>query len=296
MQNYSCTTWIFGVNNEGEQQWSYSSPFEELRDAANDMILLNDGSLLVASGVGTEIDWPSVNDIYFEKYLMKLGASNNLEWEIEFPGQYPSSFTKTSNIILIDEEDEFLASGTSTYVYPTEDSSTIRGWLYKGTTSGDSIWSREYVFLNNQMNSHVIYDLKETKDNGFVIAGESHDRTYQDSIHQQAWLLKVDEYGCLIPGCHLVKTKEVQNQEIKLVIYPNPTVDYLNFYLDSNSGKIRDGKIQITDLSGKMIGLFKYDSPGTTFILPVTDYPSGKYVLQYIEEGVLKASKIFIIL
>jgi hypothetical protein len=144
VENYTCNTWIFGLNSQGGYLWSYFSPSGVLRDAANDMILLEDGSLLVASGVGTEIEWPSVNDIYFEKYILKLDPNKNKEWDIEFPGQYPSSLTRTSNLILVGDESEFLATGTSTYVFPSEDSLTRKGWLFKGTISGDSIWTREY--------------------------------------------------------------------------------------------------------------------------------------------------------
>lgn len=295
VEDYTYTTWIFGLNSQGGHQWSYFSPYGVLRDAANDMILLGDGSLLIASGIGTEYDWPSVNVVYFEKYILKLDPNKNKEWEMEFPGQYPSSLTRTSNLILTGDGSEFLAAGTSTYVYPSEDSLTRKGWLFKGTISGDSLWTREYVFLNNQRSSHTIYDIKETKDNGFIIAGESFDRTYQDSIPQQAWLLKVDEYGCLAPGCQLVGTKEVPLQEMGLVIYPNPVADYLNFYLNTNPGQAGKGQFRITDMAGNQKALFGSDSPGTTFIVPVMDYPAGTYILQYLERGIAKTSKLFIV-
>jgi hypothetical protein len=152
-----------------------------------------------------------------------------------------------------------------------------------------------YVFLNNQRNSHTIYDVKETKDNGFIIAGESFDRTYQDSVPQQAWLLKVDQYGCLVPGCQLVNTGEVSVKKPDLVIYPNPTIDYLNFYLNTNPGQAGEGQFRITDISGKQKALFDSDSPGTTFIVPVMDYPAGTYVLQYLERGIVRTSKLFVV-
>lgn len=295
VEDYTYTTWIFGLNSQGGHQWSYFSPFGVLRDAANDMILLGDGSLLIASGIGTEYDWPSVNVVYFEKYILKLDPNKNKEWEMEFQGQYPSSLTRTSNLILTGDGSEFIAAGTSTYVYPSEDSLTRKGWLFKGTISGDSLWTREYVFLNNQRSSHTIYDIKETKDNRFIIAGESFDRTYQDSVPQQAWLLNVDQYGCLVPGCQLVGTKEVPLQEMDLVIYPNPVADYLNFYLNADSGQIGKGQFQIMDMTGKQKALFDSHSPGTTFIVPVMDYPAGTYVLQYLERGIVKTSKLFIV-
>lgn len=293
--NYTYITWIFGLNSQGGYKWSYYSPYGLLRDAANDMILLDDGSLLVASGIGTEYPRSSVNVVFFEKYLLRLDSNKNKEWDMEFPGQYPSDLTRTSNLILIGDGSEFLAAGTSTYAYPSEESWTRKGWLYKGSTSGDSIWTREYVFLENEQNSQIIYDIKETNEQGFIIVGESFDWTEQDSILQQAWLLKVDQYGCLVPGCQLVNTAEIPARDIDLVIYPNPAADYLNFYLHADPGKVDEGRFLIMDISGKEIVRFESASPGTTFIVPVMSYPAGTYVLQYLERGIVKTSKLFVI-
>ena len=70
--NYDFQTWIFEVDTSGNLLWEYLSPIDVLRDGANDMVLLDDGSLVVVSGIGTEIPRPSVNTVYFDKYIFKL--------------------------------------------------------------------------------------------------------------------------------------------------------------------------------------------------------------------------------
>jgi hypothetical protein len=300
--NYIFTTWIMGLNGEGDMVWSYFSPYGELRGAANDMVLLDDGSLLVASGVGTERFSTSVNQVFFEKYLMKLNpAPYNIEWDLEFNGQHPSSLTKMSNLIMTNGGNNFVAAGTSYHQisvpgpFGWENTWTTKGWLAKGTLSGEVEWEREYLFFENQQNKHTIYSIKETEDLGFIIAGESRDGSYQAEYPQQGWLLKLDEHGCLVPGCQLVNSEEIFIEKPELAIFPNPASDFLNFYLRSPAGENQEGAFRIVDMSGKEILRYDRVSSGATFIVPVASYPSGTYVLQYLENGVVKTSKLFIV-
>lgn len=294
-ENYTFQTWILGLDSSGEILWQYLSPIDSLRDAANDMLLLEDGSLIVASGIGTEIDLPSVNNVYFEKSLSILNDSNESILLIEYPGDTLSASTRTTTLFQLENSNDFILVGTSVDVDYFEETFSQMGWIHKTNTSGDSIWCREYVFLNNEYNTHTIYDIKETNDEGFILVGQSSDLTGQDTIPQQAWILKLDEYGCLVPGCHLpVSTSEVLATGVEIKLYPNPVSEILNFLIQTANQNIA-GELKIYDVSGHLVEHVRGVTSDITFLLPVHSYPSGVYTLQYLEQGRVLASKSFIV-
>lgn len=291
LENYTYQTWIFGLTGQGNLKWTYLSPTNVLRDAANDMILLDDSSLLVASGVGTEYPRPSVNVVWYEKYLIKLNSEHELNWEKEFIGEHPASIVRATNLVKITGEDEFIVGGTSYHQQPSLDGYTLKSWMHKGTFFGDSLWTREYSYIESARNRHTIYDIKETTDDGFIIVGEAFDYSFEDSIPQQAWLLKVDEYGCLVPGCQLVGTKEVPGRpSVILKPYPNPAMDELFIFFKAPSGGLY--RFQIIDDMGRIVKEFSTDSSEMTFILDVSQWAAGIYFLQCRDEEGRVVSKV----
>lgn len=288
-ENYIYQSYIFEIDSTGEVQWTYLSPLlGTLRDAANEMILLEDGSLVVASGAGTEYERPSVNDVWFEKLIYKLNPNQEVEWEREFQNPIPSGSLKLSNLIALSDNSSFVAAGTAFENDPLQDSWTVKGWLGKISPEGDSIWTREYYYLTTQWNYNIIYDLKETPDGGFIMCGEARDASGMD-FPQQAWLLKVDEHGCLVPGCH-TPVSEIPSQNIQLSIYPNPTSDYLNFLIRQQK-RPKNAIVRIINAAGQVVQQIQAIENEVTYMLPVWNWETGVYFLQYIENGLVKQVK-----
>ena len=78
-QNYQFQTYIIGIDSLGNELWTYLSPISAgLRDGARDMILLADGSLIVASGIGYEQERSSVNVVWYEKSVFKLNVNQEV--------------------------------------------------------------------------------------------------------------------------------------------------------------------------------------------------------------------------
>ena len=64
LENFTSKARIVRLSGDGEILWEYLTPASAgLRDGANDMVLLGDGSIVVASGKGTEIERPTGNTI-----------------------------------------------------------------------------------------------------------------------------------------------------------------------------------------------------------------------------------------
>ncbi|MFQ5446166.1 MAG: T9SS type A sorting domain-containing protein [Saprospiraceae bacterium] len=293
-ENYTYQTYIIQLDSLGNIQWQYFSPIDSgLRDAANDMVLLDDGSLVVASGVGTEIDHPSVNVVYFDKHVFKLNPDGEIEWELTFKDPELTSVSRTTNLIQLSDGSGFLLAGMS-HVKLSPVLGSVMGWIAKVTPEGDSIWIRRYAFLDQQSSAHTIYDMKECPDGGFILCGEARDYSGTDTIPQQAWLLKLDEYGCLVPGCYTATEEPAGGAPaISLAIYPNPTSDYLNFYLRTPL-PVREASFRIVSAGGRLMKAFQSDRPGATYIVPVWDWAAGVYFLQYVEEGVVRVSEKFV--
>jgi hypothetical protein len=292
-QNYTFQTYLTQLDSLGNIQWSYLTPTSVgLRDAANDMILLEDGSLVIASGVGWEQERSSVNVVYFDKLIYKINPLHEIEWETSFKELELTGTAMTSNLIKVTDGSGYIIAGTDGEDLPGQNTFTIRGWIGKVSLNGDSIWTRKFIGIDNNNNRHQIYDLKETPDGGFILCGESKNPD-ADSIPQQAWLLKLDPYGCLVPGCHLIDATEETKPEIKLAIYPNPTSDYLNFYLRTPV-PVREASFRIVNAAGAVVREFKNDMPGATYMVPVWEWAAGIYFLQYLENGLVRCSEQFV--
>ncbi len=285
-QNLTFQCHIFQVDSLGNLEWEYLSPISaSLRDAANDILLLDDGSLIVASGVGHEQQHASVNEVFFDRYVFKLSPQHQVEWELSFPDQTLTWATRTTNLLKLSNGSGYILSAMSYNPHPITSDGNIMGWLAKISIGGDSIWTRRYEFVNDLPVGQTIYDTKETPDGGLIICGESFDYSDDANYPQQGWLLKLDEYGCLVPGCQLSDAvTEGQNPDFNLAIFPNPTSDYLNFYINAPI-PASGATIRIINGEGKLVKEFKTSSFDKTFILPVWDWASGAYWVQVVVEG-----------
>ncbi len=94
-----------------------------------------------------------------------------------------------------------------------------RGMLLKCDLNGALLWRRAYQ-TNTQVD-HYIYDLERTLDGGYIMAGTAFDSLL---VSQDAWLVKVDSFGCLVPGCQLFDGLQEQYTDLggALTLYPNP--------------------------------------------------------------------------
>ncbi|MBX2926586.1 MAG: T9SS type A sorting domain-containing protein [Saprospiraceae bacterium] len=295
--NYTFQNYIIKLNPAGNTLWEYLSPASlGLRYGAADMVLLSDGSLVVASGVGYEQQRTSFNDVYFDKYIFKLNNLHEIEWELTFKETALTGTAFLTNIIAVSDGSGFVAAGTHSQNFPAQNAFSLRGWIGKVSPDGDSLWTRQYVGIDQLNNRQAIYDLKETSDGGFILCGESRNPSpAPGEIVQQAWLLKLDQYGCLVPGCHITtSTEESEPERLRLALYPNPAAEYLNFYLRAPAGVGSEVSFRIFDAGGRLLREFPHASPDATYVIEVWDWPAGMYVLQCVSGGRVLAAEKFI--
>ncbi len=289
-------TYILVIDSLGEMisYWTTPNTQEVLYGGAIDMIALEDNSLVIASGKGyEEILSAYYSTIYMEKSIFKLSPEGEVLWEVIFdnPEEYHGLYTIPLALIRLNDGSGYVACG---FGKEPDDDYFYHGWIGKVSAEGDSLWSRNYVGLYDELSENILYDIKETADGGFLLCGQS--RAYNsDPIPQQAWLLKLDEYGCLVPGCQLYTSTAELEEKVNLKIYPNPASDFLNIYCFSDT-KPRQAAFRIVNAQGQIIRQFDTQAfNDATFILPLFNYPAGNYFLQYLENGQLLQSKPFAI-
>ncbi len=294
-QNFVNRTYLIKIDTTGEILWEYLTPQNHLRDAARDMVKTEDGGLVVASGKGIEVPVNATSgDLRWESgHVYKLNTYNQVVWEVDITGDItPLYFNYLSKLISVDNGNAFVTAGQfGELVSPT--SVDVYCWLAKISGEGEILWLRKHHIVDSDEDRHFPYDLKQTADGGLIIVGEASDLVPSPD-NRQAWLLKLDGHGCLVPGCHLIDaTEEEAVPEIGLAIYPNPTTDYLNFYL-KNARPSKGTSFRIVDAAGRAVKEFQSAAADATFIVPVWGWAAGVYFLQYIEDGAVRCSERFV--
>ncbi len=131
--------------------------------------------------------------------------------------------------------------------------------------------------------------MKATPDSGYIMVGTT---LYFYPV--PGWILKVDKDGCLIPGCLPTNSaSSVAAAKPELVVYPNPVSDVLAFTVrDAVSEQFATFRILNTE--GRILKTYENVHLHTTCILPIKDWQSGTYILQYLQGTQVIAAKKFV--
>ena len=291
--NFNCRTLLIKTDSLGNQQWQWLSPEGVLQDGAHAMIKTPDGGLVVASGQGQEIgNNPNIHTLVWDALIFKLDADRNVVWSTPFRGGLPTGQTKLTEMVEATDCNGYVASGIFLeYISDVEWYHT--SWLVKVSPEGDSLWARRYTYFDGEFVAPEVYDMKATPDGGYVLVGLSRNV----GLPAPAWIMKVDSFGCLIPGCQLDDTTAVSGspeQTARLAIFPNPASDFLHFELRPAS-ITSTFTARILDANGKTITEIPAVSAHTTYTLPLWHWPPGVYFLQLLHDGVPVRTERFVV-
>ena len=164
--------------------------------------------------------------------------------------------------------------------------STHKATLHKVSYAGDSLWQRNY-FVREGLISHwsdaetsKMFDLKAIPDgSGYIMGGYS----YRDNAYEKLaepyyvpLLIRVDNDGCIIPGCNLTKTKDNKlESETSFRVWPNPFKDRLVIQHDMTEVV----SYKLYNIEGKLMDEFNLSEFGENLILKTSSLPPGIYNL-----------------
>jgi hypothetical protein len=288
---------IFKVGADGELLWTYLSPAGQLRPGSCWAIPTSDGGLLVSTGQGIEIYVnPHYTDIRWHNYVVKLNSARQQEWGVLVRDSLPAwgGVNSLAGAIELENGEGYVVAGNLAEFHPER--SWHVGVMAKIGTSGSLLWQRHYQHLEGAWFLHELYDIAQSPDGGFIMVGRVRDTI--DAPRQQGWLLKVDEHGCLVPGCQLVSTREAGAPPAPaLHLYPNPAAEALYVLLkDERIAQRQEAQLRLLDMQGRPLRTWPagpFDE--ATSVLPLKGLPAGVYVLQYVADGqVLGAERVVV--
>ncbi len=225
-----------------------------------------DGNYLITGELAYEF---TPGDIRGQAWIQKINPSGSVIWEKEYGGVQGDYFYSIAEL----PNGEILAQGGSNSFNLREDTD---GWLMKMDSSGNKIWQRVYdTFKPNTGKNYatdVLYNMKLTDDGGCVMVGFGQ---HPDStlFNQNAWILKVDSFGCLTPGCQIVGIDQLAISREEINISPNPAKELIKL---SHAKGVES--FRIADYAGKLWKESKYLETG----IEVSQLSAGAYIIQVI--------------
>lgn len=251
-KNFRYQAEIFKTDTGGHVLWHWKSDPKKLTNTAMDIIQTADGGFVYCGmGDGVEIPWKNGTDASIDWYptIDKIDSLGNPVWHQSFKTTYAADGSDYNNFTTLKQlnNGDIMVAGHIITGYNPADTFSTYGTLVKLDALGNVKWKRQYQYYDSNMIYHI-YDMKQTSDGGFIMAGEARDVIWPYTYPmQQAWLLKVDSNGCMSPTdpqCHPTVVK-AQHSFIKFAVYPNPAKSIL-YIRGSVSGHFR-----LCDVSGR---------------------------------------------
>ncbi len=282
-QNQSYTGLIIKTDSLGNEQWrkQIGSQYDD-----NKCIVANapDGNFIVGTMTGIGLATPDFS--YRKARLMKVNNAGSTLWD----KSYGKSVTISSiSQVLILPNGDILSIG---YYYPLiSEGPHSWSWMLKTNTNGDSIWYREHYLFNMYGADNELYDIKHTPDGGYILCGEA------DSLQmpQHIWVLKVDSFGCVVPGCQNVGMKELVMKNEELGMYPNPASEVVTLKLPGFVAQDAQ-EVRLFSSTGQEV-LRELLTPGNdTPTISIRHLPPGAYFVRVITAKMsVVSSKVLII-
>ncbi|MGB4849275.1 MAG: T9SS type A sorting domain-containing protein [Saprospiraceae bacterium] len=279
------------LDSLGNKEWDYLSPVNEDWFGTLGGVVVNENQEIVfGTAKGKAIPINSSSEYFvWDWCIVKMDSNKNILWKTFFKtsDSFQDGDQHLWNMIALRNQNGYVAVGQNITSGPY-----WHGWIVKAAENGDSLWMRSYNFDGLNI-MYELKDIKEDLEGNLIMVGEYRDISGGD-VGQKAWLLKVDQYGCLVPGCQLVHTEDVDSEEVNLILYPNPANDFLSFYC-SFSPVLKELSYSISNIQGQVIFRSNHLTNNTTNIYSVGNLAQGTYFLQLISSNQIIKTEKFIV-
>ncbi|MFZ4545322.1 MAG: T9SS type A sorting domain-containing protein [Saprospiraceae bacterium] len=158
-------------------------------------------------------------------------------------------------------------------------------------SSGTFKWFRPYDL--DTTSSETINGITTTLDNGFAIFGHGLSSIRKND---QAWLLKLDQYGCDSEACakSVATADSPENKVMQLIVYPNPSNGdaRVRWSLDE---VLSHAVLSISDARGVPIHALPISTASGEFELEGLNLANGMYVATISSRGKIECKKIIVL-
>jgi hypothetical protein len=259
--DYTVVPWykrplVMKVDSNGKMLWrkTYGS-YDFGNSPVYGITPTQDGGYAFVGAVGIE---PAGIKILRSPWVVKLNQYGYITWSDTNTPQAPTLHDNDYTDIIELKDSSLVLCGNhtswdSTVIEPAKN--RVLGVIAKYHTNGSKIWERNYRHpeaIDKHSTTHILSDIKLTPDGGFVAAGYL---THSTDNTQDTWVIKVDSFGCLAPGCEVTSVPQIEGSVSQLKIYPNPANEVLNIDITPNSlnGNQNEFLFELYDMLGKLV-------------------------------------------
>jgi hypothetical protein len=161
--------------------------------------------------------------------------------------------------------------------------------------TGETIWYHTYNHApaDEAIANEELWDIVQAPDSGYVMAGWLSQTFLQGFNSQDVWMLRVDNDGCLEPGCLLVGIDEqvIGLQEV-MSVYPNPVRSdgLINIHFEQKAGiempyTNESSSLVLLDMQGKEVYREQLKPQGSqasfTHVIQTHGLATGYYTLHW---------------
>ena len=243
-------------------------------------------------------------EFFFEGLFFSALVEQNENGQLSTFQDYREYFFNVSGYVadfLVHENGDYSMIGGADVnpVNETEIEAIRKGFILRLNADRDSLWRRTYlyyqndpVFVGEHYAKHYVRDAKITPDNGIIVAGWIEQGANDPNPQLNTpWLFKVDEFGCLEPGCQFVNVEEITiGLENSMTVFPNPAHLQASIRFDlSRTFSSTTTELVMIDLQGREVLRQPIQSAvedQTSISLDVQSLSSGIYLVHWVDGDV----------
>ena len=291
---------ILEVDSVGNLLDEWTSSIDEQYGYIRDLQLLDNGELLLAGSVRVSLvtNPTEVHNFYQRPALIKLDADKNIVWTdtAYFDLEANSGYDHFVGVSSTPDDNGYVTGGNTSVLNQDETRSITFPVLHHTDLDGNTVWSRRYAVNDHYRTTYRIYDFDPTPDGGYMLTGEVQ-FWLQDSVPlQQAYLLKTDAFGCVVPGCELISTNRLPAEAPPFAIktYPNPVHDRLNLFIKTEPGAGQH-YWELFDAQGRSVRRATGTSNEMSYLIQVDGLVAGVYQLRVMVDGRFRTERVVIL-
>ncbi|NNC94934.1 MAG: T9SS type A sorting domain-containing protein [Chitinophagales bacterium] len=272
-------TYLSKVSLAGDLEWEKIYGSDGGDGGVNFLVMDKNKDLVFASTLDTTLNFME----YSTRYIAKTDTMGNIKWRRFFSRGY---LLEIWNII-VTPEDEILLCG---FEAPNKDF----GWIAKLTPGGNILWERRYQTRKEKhpLVEHYITDMV-LLDNGDIMSlGTAPSITDTNRYDRDIWVMRLDEKGCLYPGCDSLDVPVVDTPDFpEYIVYPNPARSVTKIALEGPLKK--DMEIEIINLMGQRVREITAKKGWIDIPIDVSTLGSGLYLIRIIyEDAVIDVQRL----
>ena len=249
--------WLIKTDSIGNIEWNrFYGPKDTLNLPIYDVTPTLDGGYAFVGGIGA---LKYVHASSYLPWIVKVNALGDTLWTRTIYGSGPDAYYSQYKSMVELADGSLVVCGEQRI--PNADTINldglyrITGVITKYSAQGELLWSRNYSHPGNNLSissEHHLESIVSTPDGGFAAAGWL-SGSPPDTGLQDVWVIKVDSFGCLTPGCQLTSVPKIESSIAQLKIYPNPATEEVHFDITPNLQNHRKYELKLYDMAGKLV-------------------------------------------